>query len=73
MSKPVADLGKALGLDATETDFLDALDAGAQQQLLADIDQAREEHRRHIREALQEALNHVPRLLRGPLKKLFGA
>lgn len=66
------ELCAALGQSAEDLSFLDALPAKAQQQLLEDIEAARAEHKRLIIDSLNEALNHVPRLLRGPLKKIFG-
>ena len=73
MAKVDPALSKALGLKASETEFLSALNSAAQQQLITDIASARKAHSQHIREALEEALNHIPRLIRGPIKKLFGA
>lgn len=66
------ELCTALDQPAEDLGFLEALPSKAQQQLLEDIEAARAEHKRLIIDSLNEALNHVPRLLRGPLKKIFG-
>lgn len=73
MPKLNPDLPKSLNRPASDLEFLSGLDAAGQEQLLADIDTARGLHRDHIRQALEDALNHVPRLIRGPLRKIFGA
>lgn len=67
------ELSNSLGKPADELGFLAALDDQAQQRLLDDIQHARQEHRDNIKQSLEDALNHVPRLLRGPLRKIFGA
>ena len=65
-------LPAALDQPAAELDFLTVLPAHAQEQLVADIEAAREAHKREIVTSLEEALNHIPRLLRGPIRKIFG-
>ena len=62
----------ALDQSASELAYLEVLQAADQAQLLADIAVARKAHKREIVGSLEEALNHIPRLLRGPIRKLFG-
>lgn len=65
-------LCRVLDQTAEELAFLQQLPGRVQAQLLADIEAARAEHKRQIMASLNEALEHVPRLLRGPVKKIFG-
>lgn len=65
-------LARLLRTQPAKLDFLSALSDAERQQLASDIDGARKEHSRHIRGAMEEALNHLPWLLRAPIKKLFG-
>ncbi len=55
-----------------ELGFLDKLDASAAAKLQEHLQEANRAHHRHIEDSMQEALNHFPRLLRGPIRKLFG-
>lgn len=72
MSKLNQELPTALDQPASELAYLEVLQAVDQAQLLADIEAARKAHKREIVSSLEEALNHIPRLLRGPVRKLFG-
>jgi hypothetical protein len=72
MSKLNQELMTALDQSASELAYLEVLQAADQAQLLADIAVARKAHKREIVGSLEEALNHIPRLLRGPIRKLFG-
>lgn len=72
MGKHTQALEQALGGNSQNLEFLASLDDAAQQQLVADIAQAKQAYRKNIENSLDEALNHIPRLLRGPIKKLFG-
>lgn len=67
-----SELAQALGKPGAELAFLGALDKAAQAKLVSDIQQARQQHRDNIEQSLADALNYIPRLLRGPIKKLFG-
>ena len=72
MSKLNQELLTALDQPAAELAYLEVLKASDQAQLLDDISAARKAHKREILDSLEEALNHIPRLLRGPIRKLFG-
>lgn len=72
MSKLNQKLAIALDQPPGELAFLEALPDKAQTMLLADIEAARDAHKRQIVARLEEALEHIPRLLRGPIKKIFG-
>ncbi len=63
---------RALGVDDGALPCLDKLDDAAAKQLAAHLEEANGAHHRHIEDSMQEALNHFPRLLRGPIKKIFG-
>lgn len=63
---------KALGVDSGALPCLDKLDDAAAKQLARHLDEANRAHHQHIEQSMQEALNHFPRLLRGPIKKIFG-
>jgi hypothetical protein len=65
-------LARLLRSPPEKLDFLEPLTAAERQQLAGDIEQARQAHSQHIRGAMAEALDHLPWLLRGPVKKLFG-
>lgn len=67
-----AQLAEGLGQPVEELGYLQALSPTAQQQLLTDIAAARKAHKKEIIASLNEAINHVPRLLRGPIRKIFG-
>ena len=62
-------LKEFLGHDIHE---LDKLDAAAQQQLLADMTAAKHTHEKHLYKAMEDALGHLPWIIRTPVKKLFG-
>ncbi|MDX1669722.1 MAG: hypothetical protein R3194_09910 [Limnobacter sp.] len=51
---------------------LEALSAKAQKQLAADLEAAHEEHDAFLQKSMEDALNHIPRLLRGAVKKILG-
>lgn len=72
MSGSDARLARLLRAQPQQLDFLAALAEADRQQLAGDIDQARKAHSKHIRGSMEEALNHLPWLLRVPVKKLFG-
>lgn len=65
-------LAQLLHTDAAKLDFLSALSASDQTQLAADVKSAHEAHAAHIKSKMAEALDHLPWLLRAPMKKLFG-
>jgi len=62
-------LAKTLGCDP---EVLADLDAAALEQLQSDFDATKKRYETEIETALEGALNHVPRLLRGAVRKLFG-
>ncbi len=65
-------LAELLHTDAGKLDFLAPLSASQQQQLASDVQSAHSAHAAHIKEKMEEALSHIPWLIRGPIKKLFG-
>lgn len=64
---------RTLRCDADALRFLEKLDDNACEQLAAHLKSANSAHHRHIENSMQEALNHFPRIIRGAVKKLFGA
>ena len=65
-------LARALRTPPAKVDFLEALSPAERQKLAADIERARRSHSRHIHDKMEEALDHLPWLIRAPVKKLFG-
>lgn len=65
-------LARLLRSPAAKLDFLGGLSEAERQKLAADIDGARQAHSKHIRGSMEEAINHLPWLLRAPVRKLFG-
>lgn len=65
-------IAQELDTDSDKLDFASALGEAEQQQLLDHIRSARKAHERHIHQSMQQALEHFPRILRGPVKKVFG-
>lgn len=65
-------IAQELNTDSGNLDFVATLDEAGQQQLLTHIRGARKAHERHIHQSMQQALEHFPRILRGPVKKVFG-
>lgn len=69
MAKLDPALQEAIGGSMPE---LEALGKDAQQQLAADLKSAHEAHDAFLQKSMEEALNHIPRLLRGAVKKILG-
>ncbi|WP_152551559.1 hypothetical protein [Polycyclovorans algicola] len=69
---PLEPLVRQLGVPRRDLGFLDALNAAACAQLVADIERAKGLHAAALGEAMEGALNQLPRLLRLPVRKLFG-
>jgi hypothetical protein len=61
-----------LGGKPADFAFLSALDDAAAKRLAADMESAKKAHSKHLRERMEEALGHLPMLLRIPMRKLFG-
>ena len=72
MAVKMQEIAEALGTSPGELAFLEVLDDAARQRLLADLEDARAAHAAHIESSMRKAFNHVPRILRRPLRKLFG-
>lgn len=72
MSVSVQDIADSLGVPPEEVGYLESLEAGARERLFTDLLDARRAHEAHIQSSMRKAFNHVPRLLRKPLRKLFG-
>ena len=62
-------LGDLLGGDLPD---LHALNDDAKQKLVRDLQAARSAHEKHLKQAMDDALGHLPMLLRIPVRKLFG-
>jgi hypothetical protein len=72
MNADLQALARALARPAAELGYLSRLDAGARAKLLADVERARALHGQHLRGAMENALGHIPWLLRAPMRRLFG-
>lgn len=72
MTQVNKEIVEALGQPAEALDFLAKLPPDAQVQLAEDVQAARQQHKREIIASLEQAVEHIPRLLRGPIRKLFG-
>ena len=57
--------------DPAKVEFLSALDEQARKRLMADVERAQQMHSLRIRKAMAEALNQLPWILRGPVRKIF--
>ncbi len=69
MSTIIPALAALLG---TEIKEVAALSVEQQQQLLKDLQAAKRTHEKHLNQAMQDALGHLPWIIRGPVKKMFG-
>ncbi len=58
-------------INLKKIDALSALSEDERKRLLADIERARQLHSTHIRRAMADALNHIPWILRAPVKAIF--
>lgn len=68
MNSKIAEL---LDVKEAELDYLLALDGNSQQRLAGDIEAAQETSREEIKQAADEAISHLPKLIQKPLRKLF--
>jgi hypothetical protein len=66
-----ADLAKLLRAIPKKLEFLDELADADRKRLAEDVARASQLHSHHIRKAMAEALNHIPWILRAPVRKLF--
>ena len=64
-------MAKPPPFNPSKVEFLSALSADERKRLVADVERAQQAHSHHIRKAMAEALNHLPWLLRAPVKKFF--
>lgn len=71
MGSSEKDLGRLLRAPAAKLGFLDHLGDAERQRLAEDVARASQLHSHHIRKAMAEALNHLPWILRAPVKKFF--
>lgn len=62
-------LGRELGGAAPVA--LAGLGAAEQERLAATLKAAKLRQQKHLGEAIDEALRHIPALLRGPIRRLF--
>ena len=69
MPKQDPALAQALGQTIPE---LDALSAADQKKLAADLNQAHKQHDAVLKKSMDDALSHIPFLLRGAVKKILG-
>lgn len=65
------ELVKVLQCSDSDLDYLSELEPAQQQMLLEQLEHARARQHEHVRQAGIDAVNHLPRLLRKPLLKLF--
>ena len=65
------ELLNALGINAGDGSYLDALSTADQDKLVAMIQQTRQHHHDEIMQAMENTANNVPRVLRGTFRKLF--
>lgn len=72
MSKELHTLAKLLEVSPSDLAFLKPLGEGAHTRLHTDVTRARDEHATTLKRAMEDALDHLPRLLRLPIRKLFG-
>jgi hypothetical protein len=66
-------LAAAMRSSEENLDYLAALSAEQQDQLVEQLDHARSAQHAHVRGAAVDAINHLPRILRKPLLKMFEA
>ncbi len=64
-------MARSPAFDPAKVDFLSGLSEDARKRLVADVARAQQMHSLHIRKAMAEALNHLPWILRAPVKKIF--
>jgi hypothetical protein len=64
-------LARLLRAAPGKLDPLSKLSEEDRARLASDIERAHQHHSTHIRRAMAEALNHLPWILRGPVKKIF--
>lgn len=69
MTKLDASLQQAIGEPMPE---LQALSADAQKQLATDLQTAHKKHDEFLQKSMNDAMEHIPRLLRGAVKKILG-
>jgi len=72
MSDELRSVAAELGCRPGDLNFLSPLDEDDLGRLAADVNAARRAHHEHIVGSLEEALGHVPRVLRGPMRRVFG-
>jgi hypothetical protein len=72
MSSPRTQLAKLLNVSERDLEFLTVLDESALARLHEDVLRARDEHAMTLKRAMEQALDQLPRLLRMPIRKLFG-
>lgn len=66
-----ADLPKLLRASPAKLDFLDPLADADRTRLAEDVARASQLHSHHIRKSMADALQHIPWILRAPIRKLF--
>lgn len=71
MSETDQKLAKLLRATPAKLEPLSRLSEDDRKRLAADIERAHQHHSTHIRRAMAEALDHLPWILRGPVKKIF--
>ncbi len=65
------ELAGELRVDAAELAFLGDLDGAQEDLILQGLRAAAEQQQQQIQAAVREALQHIPRVLRGPVKKML--
>lgn len=72
-SKISSRLSAAMRSTEANLDYLAPLTAEQQDKLVEQLKEARRTQHAHVRAAAVDAINHLPRLLRKPLLKMFEA
>lgn len=65
------ELAAELKVEATELVFLEDLDDAQTQLILVGLRAAADRQQSQIDDAVREALRHLPKMLRGPVKKML--
>ncbi|MCG8669954.1 MAG: hypothetical protein MI867_11115 [Pseudomonadales bacterium] len=65
-------IARELKTTTKNMELLQAMDETSQRKLLEHIQHAHKTNEKHIYKSMEQALEHFPRMLRGPVKRIFG-
>ena len=65
-------IARELKTTTKNMELLQAMDEPSQRKLLEHIQHAHKTNEQHIYKSMEQALEHFPRMLRGPVKRIFG-